>query len=481
MAKDVLGAGFDSVGSAFDSSVWKEYFVSGDMSDGILMKRAEKVTGAKSRNTRSDDNLISSGSGIDVQESQCMIIVDNGKIIEFCAEPGRYTFDASTSPSLFSGDNKGLKAFGKEILNQWSVGGQRNSTQRVYFINLGEMIYSPIKWGCGNIAFHHTTMMKNGAPPIELDITLRGNGELTIMITDPVKFFKMIGAQKVGGDNDGVVSLNDDGISGHLKSCIIDKIGEAISSISYNQSIPYTALGTVRSQIADQINNLMSTEWVGTRGFGVCSFTINGSLQPIEEDKEKIQNMQQSFTMGANVNAAIYDIQKGYSEGARAAGSNPNGAMNGFMGVGMGGMASGFASGMGQMQPTQLSGNPPAQPQYQPQNPVNPVSGGGISGAAVGGVAAADGNTWTCKCGKVNSDMFCSKCGAKKPEPPASTEWTCSCGKVNTDMFCSRCGSKKPVERRIKCDKCGWEATDDGTELRFCPKCGDIINSADEQ
>ena len=213
LAADVLGGGWNALKGSVQSSLWKEYFESGDMSDGILMKRAEKIIVSGGKNTKADDNLISSGSGIDVQEGQCMILVENGKIVEFCAVPGRYTYDASSAPSLFSGENKGLKALGKEILNQWSAGGQRNSTQRVYFINLGEIISAPIKWGCGDIAFHHTTQMLNGAPPIELDITLRGNGQVTIRISDPIKFFQKIGAQATGADSASVIRVTDEGIA----------------------------------------------------------------------------------------------------------------------------------------------------------------------------------------------------------------------------------------------------------------------------
>ena len=229
LISDVIGGGFQAVGGTINSSIWKEYFESGSMADGVLMKRGEKILTSGGKNKRADDNLISSGSGIDIQEGQCMILVENGKIVEFCAEAGRYTYDASTAPSLYAGENKGLKALGKEILNHWSAGGQRFSTQRVYFINMGEIISAPIKWGCGDIAFHHTTQMLNGAPPIELDITLKGNGQVTIKINDPVKFYTMIGAQVAGNDSDSVIRITDDGILSNLKSGIVDKIAEAIA------------------------------------------------------------------------------------------------------------------------------------------------------------------------------------------------------------------------------------------------------------
>ena len=410
LAADVLGGGWNALKGSVQSSLWKEYFESGDMSDGILMKRAEKIIVSGGKNTKADDNLISSGSGIDVQEGQCMILVENGKIVEFCAVPGRYTYDASSAPSLFSGENKGLKALGKEILNQWSAGGQRNSTQRVYFINLGEIISAPIKWGCGDIAFHHTTQMLNGAPPIELDITLRGNGQVTIRISDPIKFFQKIGAQATGADSASVIRVTDEGIASNLKSGIIDKVGEAISTLGQNQPTPYTAIRAKSTEITKYMNEFLSNEWTGERGFEICSFTVNGSFTPTEEDKDAIQEMQRSFTMSANMNAANYDIQKTMARGFEAAGQN--GGSNAVFGMGM---------GMNMMGGTGL-GNMTAQPLTQTA-PVSPAATG-----------------WNCGCGAVNTGNFCQNCGSPRPVP---NQWTCSCGTVNTGNFCQNCGSRR--------------------------------------
>lgn len=434
LAKDVIGAGLGSVTNTLESGAWKEYFESGDLSGGILMKRGEKILASGGRNTKADDNLISSGSGIDVQEGQCMILVENGKIVDFCAEPGRYTYDSSTAPSVFCGENKGLKALGKEILNQWSAGGQRFSTQRVYFINLGEIISAPIKWGCGDIAFHHTTQMLNGAPPIELDITLKGNGQVTIKINDPVKFFTMIGAQTTGTDSNSVIRVTDEGIMSNLKSGIIDKVAEAISTLGHEQPTPYTALRSKSTEIAGYLNNLLSNEWSGERGFEICSFTVNGSFMPTEEDKDAIQEMQKTFTMGANINAANYDIQKTMARGVEAAGQN--GGTSGLFGMGM---------GMNMMGGVGL-GNMTAQPnaQQNPQPAVQPTP-----------VTATQATT------------------------PEKDSWACGCGSTNTGKFCPECGSPKPVPKTFKCDKCGWKPEIGDKLPKFCPECGDPFNEAD--
>lgn len=379
LAIDAIGGGFKAINSTLESAMWKEYIGSGDMSGGILMKRGEKILTSGGKNKKADDNQISSGSLIDVQVGQCMVIVENGQIVEFCAQPGRYTYDSSTAPSVMSGGNMWLDTLGEEIAKQWSAGGQRLSTQRVYFINMGEIISAPIKWGCGDIAFHHTTLMLNGAPPIELDITLKGNGQVTIKIVDPVKFFMLIGAQATGSDSDTVIRITDDGIMSNLKSGIIDKVAEAVSTLGYEQPTPYTALRSKSSEIARYLNELLSNEWAGERGFEICSFTVNGSFIPTEEDKDAIQEMQRSFNMSANMNAANYDIQKTMARGFEAAGNN--GGANAMFGMGM---------GMNMMGGAGL-GNMTAQPAQNAQQ------------------------VWICSCGTKNTGKFCPECGTPRP------------------------------------------------------------------
>lgn len=421
LAFDAMSGGYKALTETLESAVWKEYIESGDMSGGILMKRGEKILVSGGKNKKADDNQISSGSGIDVQVGQCMVIVENGQIVEFCAQPGRYTYDSSIAPSLVSGGNEWLETLGQEVLKQWSTGGQRFSTQRVYFINIGEIISAPIKWGCGDIAFHHTTQMLNGTPPIELDITLKGNGQVTIKIVDPVRFFMTIGAQAIGTDSNTVIRITDDGIMSNLKSGIIDKVAEAISTLGYEQPTPYTALRSKSSEIAGYLNNLLSNEWSGERGFEICSFTVNGAFIPTEEDKEAIQEMQKTFTMGANINAANYDIQKTMAKGFEAAGNK--GGTNAMFGLGMGMNMMGGAS-LGNMM------HQPVQNAHQ---------------------------------------------------APASTKnsWICRCGQENEGKFCSECGSPKPAPKSFKCDKCGWKPMAGDKLPKFCPECGDPFNEND--
>ncbi len=478
---DAIGGAGSAFNSTLNSTMWREYYESGDLSNGILMKRGQRVVGANSKNTKSDDNIISSGAYIDVQEGQCMVLVENGKIVELCTEPGRYQFDSSTAPSWFCGENKGIKAVAKEFLNQWSAGGQRTSTQRIFYINMGELISKPIKWGCGDIAFHHTQFYKATGSMIEMDMVLKANGEATIQITDPVKFFNVIGAQKSGADTDGIIRVTDEGIYSNLRSGIVDHVSSAISMLGTEQTVSYTAIKAKSADIKNYLNAELERDWVGKRGFGVANFTINGSPIPDENSKSQLEQMQQSFNMSQNVTALNYDLLKGYSdaarlsgEGMKAAGENGNfGQATMFGGMAMGTFGNPAMSGaMGQVQAQPL----PNQYQ-QPQQPT-------VNQPAPQTVPAA--NMWACACGTQNDGMFCRMCGSKKPEAgvqqKSSATWTCACGNINdiTSRFCPSCGTKKPTVKKYKCDKCGWEPdAQTGSSTRFCPQCGDPFNDAD--
>lgn len=422
---DVLGGGLQAASGATTSAMWKEYFQSGDLSNGVLMKRGEKIIVDGGKNTKADDNLISAGSGIDIQEGQAMILVENGKIVEFCAEPGRYTYEDSTAPSFIPGENQkftdALKEYGKDILTQWQTGGQRFNSQRVYFINMCELIATPVKWGCGDIAFHHTSQMAGGN--IELDISIKGNGQLTVKVGDPIKFYENIGAQFAGTDEYVEVNLNDEGILSNLKSGILDKIGSAISTLGASQPIPYTSIGAHAAEVSEIINKNLSEEWAGKRGFEVVTFTVNGAFIPTDEDKAQIQEMQRAFNMGANMNVANYDVQKTMAEGVRAAGEN--GGASGVMGIGLG-MGAVGGSGLGQM---------------TNQNP-QPTVVAPAQGAVPQTGSAQSASAWTCACGAQNSGNFCTNCGSEKPQ--------------QSSKFCSNCGNKLPVEAKF-CSNCGTQ------------------------
>lgn len=453
LIRDVLGAGLGAVTGALESELWKEYFTSGDMSDSILMKRAEKVSDKRGRN-KADENVITNGSAIDVQVNQCMIIVENGAIVEFCTEPGRYTYDASTQPSLLSGDNNAFENLKQDILTRWQAGGQRFSTQRVYFINMGK-VWEPILWGTGGIPFRNCHRPAAHTNALIDFVKVSGYGTCEIKIGNPMVFFNEIGSQIVGGDNDGIIRVEDAGIEKSAKSAINSAIMKAISQLSDEKEMNFSQIGMYHDDIIEYINKHLKNS-LGKKGIEVFEFLID-KLQPSEEDIEKINKSYDQYKEAAffatnqqdmaNYNLARQNIRNLEGLGKNTGiGGGAGGGMN-IWGLGQGMNAMGAMGNLQYQQPVQ-----------QPQTPQQNNSDG-----------------WTCTCGHTNTGKFCANCGGKKPEVQHANGWTCSCGTVNSGKFCSNCGSKKPEKKTLKCDKCGHVLQ----EGKFCPECGDIINEAD--
>ncbi|MFV0528845.1 MAG: SPFH domain-containing protein [Lachnospiraceae bacterium] len=435
VAAEVIGAAKGAL-STTANAVWLDYFESGAMTDGILMKRAERIVGEKSRNTKGDLNIINSGAGIDVQENQCMFIVENGRVVEFCAEPGRYTFDDSLAPSLLAGENKGLRAVAGELAQQVLAGGQRTNTQRVYYVNLGEI--QGFKWGSGNISFQHVERdLASDRPVWQCSTTLQGNGVYSIHIVDPMQFFKNLGAATTGTDGDGVISAAD--IDMQIKTEVIGAIRQGIGGLS-SLKIPYTDIAGHEAELITEVNKALSDSWSQSRGMEIFKIAI-GMLDPDAVSKKKIGDYQETKGYTDPSMLAAY-MGVGQTEAMKAAGANSAGAVQGFAGLGMMGTAAGTGNAnladmmaLGQQQKAAMAASEAAVP----------------PAAEPPAASVANSQTWTCACGTQNQGKFCTECG--KPAPV--------------------------VKMKYKCNKCGWEPTDASNLPRFCPNCGDPFNEED--
>ncbi len=403
------------------SSMWVDYFESGDMSNGVIMKRGVRITGPKSQNKNNDTNIITSGSGIDVQENQCMILVENGAIVDFCAEPGRYTFDSSLAPSFMSGNNKGLAALAQSFGNQFLAGGQRTNTQRVFYINLGEI--QGFKWGSGNITFDHWERDLQGNPCWHIATTLMGNGVYSIQVTDPAKFFSMIGAAKAGADGNGLVTRQD--IEPQIKTEAIAAIRQAVGGLS-KLKIGYTDIAGYEMQLTKDVDKLLDDDWQEARGISMFKIAI-GMMDADEKSQQKILKYQEARGYADPTMLGTY-IGMGQTDALNTAAGNTAGAVTGFAGYGMvGGVAGGGLNVANLMQ------QGAQQQQYQAaQQQVN--------------------------------------------QAPAQDTWKCSCGSVNTGKFCPNCGQPKPEAAGLKfCPECGQPFADPANPPKFCPNCGTKI------
>lgn len=477
------GGFFGALNGAIHQSMFQEYFTSGVMTNDILMKRAEQVKTDGSANNKSDANVISDGSVIDVQSNQCMIIVENGKIVEACMEAGRFTYSTELAPSFFAGEGKfgeRVKNVAKQVWEQAKMGGQRANTQRVYFINTG-ILDKSILWGVGNVQFQHTEHFATGGAPLAVGVTLKGHGTARVRIERPLDFYELYGAKYVGGDNEAVITLDTLGtFFESSKNKITEAIAMSITELGMRKPVRYNEIMTIDNmkEMREMVNAHMEDTDLGRIGFDFYEFTVGGSGFILnDEDRESIKQLQLNAFQVSNVNMANFAIQSELAKGFREAGKN--GGTSGIIGMGMA-MGGGMGNlGNMQAQAVPQYNNPQqAQQMQQPQQPN--VSSQQNTPQAQVFEQTPENNGWKCTCGNMVDGNFCPQCGTKKPEPVESTTWVCECGKQNEGNFCSNCGAKKVVvKKKLVCDKCGWTSEDLTT--RFCPNCGDPVTESDLQ
>ncbi|MBO5198332.1 MAG: SPFH domain-containing protein [Lachnospiraceae bacterium] len=444
----LIKAALGSLGGTL-ADQWKEFFYCDAIDKDVLVVKGQKRVSGRSSNTKGNDNIISNGSGIAVADGQCMIIVEQGKIVEVCAEPGEFTYDTSTEPSIFEGSlGESIKQTFQTLGKRFTYGGDTGKDQRVYYFNTKELIDN--KFGTASPIPFRVVDRNIG---LDIDVSVRCNGIYSYKIVDPLLFYS-----NVCGNVEYEYSRDE--IDRQLKTEFISALQPAFAKISDLEIRP-SAIPAHVTELEQAMNEVLTAKWSKLRGLAIVSIAMNPVTLP-EEDAEMIKKAQQTAMM-RNPAMAAATLVNAQADAMRSAAENPNGAMAGFMGMNMAGQMGGmnaqnlFQMGM-QGQQAPAGGQAPAQE----------------------AAAAPAKNTWTCSCGTVNSAKFCSECGSKKPEPAAATGWTCSCGAVNKGKFCSECGAKKPADAPLyRCDKCGWEPEDPKNPPKFCPECGDPFNDAD--
>ncbi len=416
---------------------WREYYYCDSMTDDVLVSKGSKRVSGKSSNTKGSDNVITNGAVIAVNEGQAMMIVEQGQIVEFAAEAGEFTWNSSTEPSIFYGGlGEGLKGSWETFKRRFGFGGDTGKDQRVYFFNIKEIMGN--KYGTPNPVPFRVVDANIG---LDMDISIRCNGEYSYKITDPMLFYK-----NVCGNVADVYPRSK--FDSQLKAEFLTCLQPAFARISA-MGIRYSALPGHTAEMAQAMDQVLTQKWSGLRGISIVSVGVN-SVTASAEDEATIKELQKSAVF-RNANMAAAHMVQAQAEAMKNAASNENGAMMGFMGMNM----AQTAGGLNANQLFQMGAN-------QPQSPAPAAS---VSG-------------WTCSCGAVNTGKFCTECGAKQP----AAGWTCACGAVNKGKFCSECGAKKPAaEPLYRCDKCGWEPEDPKNPPKFCPECGDRFNSDDIQ
>ncbi len=429
----LIKAGLGALGGTL-ADQWKEFFYCDAMDKDVLVTRGKKQVSGRSSNTKGHDNVISSGSGIAVADGQCMIIVEQGKVVEVCAEPGQFTYDASTEPSIFSGKlGESILATFKTIGKRFTYGGDTGKDQRVYYFNTKEILDN--KFGTPNPIPFRVVDSKIG---LDVDVSVRCSGIYSYVIADPLLFYT-----NVCGNVEREYTRSE--IDSQLKTEFISALAPAFARLSEMELRP-NQIATHNAAIEQAMNEQLTKKWGELRGLRVKSVAMNPVTLP-EEDAEMIKKAQQAAMLRDPTMAAA-TLVGAQADAMKTAAANDGGAMTGFMGMGMamnaGGVNAQNLFAMGQQQAKEA-----------------PAKTG-----------------WKCACGNVAEGNFCTECGAKKPD----AGWVCTCGSVNKGKFCPECGAKKPAEAPLyRCDKCGFEPADPKNPPKFCPECGDRFDESDVQ
>ncbi len=440
----LIKAGIGALGGTL-ADQWKEFFYCDALPNDVLMRKGEKRTSGRSSNTKGNDNIISNGSGIAVADGQCMIIVEQGKIVDICAEPGEYTYDMSTEPSIFSGSlGDSVKATFQTIGKRFTYGGDTAKDQRVYYFNTKELIDN--KFGTPNPIPFRVVDSKIG---LDIDVSVRCSGVYSYKIADPMLFYT-----NVCGNVEQEYSRDE--LDGQLKTEFISALQPAFGRLSDMELRP-NQIVSHNTDLENAMNAALSAKWGELRGLKVVSIAL-GSVTLPDDDADMIKQAQRTAIMKDPTMAAA-TLVGAQADAMKAAASNEAGAMTGFMGMGMamnagGGMNAQNLFAMGQQQQT--------------------------ASAASSASASPAADSWKCSCGATVTGKFCPECGS--PKPVSDDGWTCACGTVNKGKFCSNCGSKKPDGAPLyRCDKCGWEPDDPHNPPKFCPECGDPFDDNDRQ
>ena len=430
----LIKAGIGALGGVL-ADQWKEFFYCDAMDMDTLVVKGQKRTSKRSSNTKGSDNVISNGSGIAVADGQCMIIVEQGKVVEVCAEPGEYTYDTSTEPSVFAGKfGESMKNTFKAIGKRFTYGGDTGKDQRVYYFNTKEIMGN--KFGTPSPIIFEVMNKRLG---FSRTVNVRCNGVYSYVISDPLLFYS-----KVCGNVER--DFTRDQIDEQMKTEFVSALQPAFGALAEMELRP-AQLPAKANELKQAMNEALQADWVD-RGISVAKIALNPiTLNP--EDMKKIQEMEDSMSYGSNAAMAMGRMATASANAMETAAGNSAGAMTGFMGMGM-------AANMGGFNAAQQIAALQTQQQAAP---------------------APAANGWKCACGATANGKFCPECGSPKP---ADGSWICSCGHANKGKFCTECGSKKPAGvPQYRCDKCGWQPADPTKAPRFCPECGDPFDNGD--
>lgn len=434
LISNVMGAIGDSVSSVV-ADQYTEFFTCDSLGQNVLVRQGARRM--QKGHNKGNVEVINNGAMIAVPEHTACLMVDNGKVVDFTIQAGMYTWDSSSAPTVFAGNDGFLDAAKKLVSETWTrmkMGGEIATQQRIYFVNMLEM--RDQKYGTPTALPYHDPEYRN--------IYIRLNGVFSYTIKDPVKFFQtQVG--NIQGEYTNAQFMGTPADPKQPRIEFMDNFSEVLNKCGSIDKIMFADLPSNQGKLRTYMQDALDEEWLKNRGVVVSSVAIGG-ITPDDKSRERIEQIDQSKMFGSDPNALAAQAVLGQTQAMNTAAGNANGAVNGLMGMGMvggmgqmgGGMNSAFQF-LGQQQQ--------AQPQAAPAPAAAPAASAG----------------WTCACGTTNTGKFCSNCGQPQPAPAAA--WTCECGTQNTGKFCSNCGKPQPAGPWT-CE-CGTQNTG-----KFCSNCG---------
>lgn len=401
----LIKSGSQAVKSTF-ADQWKEYFYADALEVNVLVEKGKKRVTEGSSNTKATDNIISNGSAIAVNEGQCMIIVEQGKVVELCAEAGEFIYNNETEPSIFTGSlGKGILNTFKTIGKRFTTGGGVANDQRVYYFNTKEIMGN--KYGTPSPVPFRVVDKNIG---LDVDIAIRCNGEYSYKIADPMLFYA-----NVCGNVES--NYTKESIDSQLKTELLTALQPAFAKIS-EMGIRYSSLPGHTMELADALNEILTAKWKEKRGIEIVSIGVN-SVNASEEDENMIKELQRRAVIG-NPTMAAATLVEAQAEAMKGAANNTaTGPMFAFAGMNMAQKAGGIDAdalfAMGKLDKEESKEEKKEEPKIK---------------------------EWICtKCGAKNKGKFCEECGEKKP----ATYKCDKCGwepkdKTVPPKFCGNCG-----------------------------------------
>ena len=302
---------------------FKEYVTCPTMDQGTLVVKGIINHGKGNKNPSED--IITNGSAIVVPESTAMMVVENGKILDFSAEAGTYTFDNSKEPSVFVGGfGKGIVDTIKKIGSRTTYGGQTANDNRVYYVNLLALTGNKF----GSPQPKKITDDKYGM----LEVTFFG--EYALKVKDPVVL-----VHNVIGSNAEEKVMYSNILEDQFKTKFVEKLTMAITTVMRKHKIPFGDIGMYSGDISEEMNRLLDEDLVSKYGIEISDVAI-ADINLTDESMKRVSKIDDA-TIFSNKGLQGGLMAEASAEALKNAASNEGGAMMGFMGMNMASNAAG--------------------------------------------------------------------------------------------------------------------------------------------